>query len=118
MNVLAFVLMGLQARLIFERLSPEQRWGSLVFGLSGGENPKLPAYRLVVRFNSTRETVIVDLHSLSSLICNLYWSPIVRPLYFRHASVVDGHINRSAADFDSGCDLSMSGNPHSSRHIS
>jgi monovalent cation/hydrogen antiporter len=33
-NVLAFVLMGLQARLIIERLSPEQRWGSLVFGLS------------------------------------------------------------------------------------
>jgi NhaP-type Na+/H+ or K+/H+ antiporter len=33
-NVLAFVLMGLQARMIIERLSPEQRWGSLVFGLS------------------------------------------------------------------------------------
>jgi monovalent cation/hydrogen antiporter len=33
-NVLAFVLMGLQARLIIERLSPEQRWGSLEFGLS------------------------------------------------------------------------------------
>ena len=33
-NVLAFVLMGLQARPIIERLSPEQRWGSLVFGLS------------------------------------------------------------------------------------
>jgi monovalent cation/hydrogen antiporter len=33
-NVLAFVLMGLQARLIIERLSPEQRWGSLVFALS------------------------------------------------------------------------------------
>ena len=33
-NVLAFVLMGLQARLIIERLSPEQRWGSLVFGMS------------------------------------------------------------------------------------
>src|ERR1700719_1402204 len=33
-NVLAFGLMGLQARLIIERLSPEQRWGSLVFGLS------------------------------------------------------------------------------------
>src|SRR6202048_1299320 len=33
-NVLAFVLMGLQARLIIERLSPEQRWGSLGFGLS------------------------------------------------------------------------------------
>ena len=33
-NVLAFVLMGSQARLIIERLSPEQRWGSLVFGLS------------------------------------------------------------------------------------
>jgi monovalent cation/hydrogen antiporter len=32
-NVLAFVLMGLQARPIIERLSPEQRWGSLVFGL-------------------------------------------------------------------------------------
>jgi monovalent cation/hydrogen antiporter len=32
-NVLAFVLMGLQARLIIERLSPEQRWVSLVFGL-------------------------------------------------------------------------------------
>src|SRR2546423_1500292 len=26
--------MGLQARVIIERLSPEQRWGSLVFGLS------------------------------------------------------------------------------------
>ena len=33
-NVLAFVLMGLQARPIIDRLSPEQRWGSLVFGLS------------------------------------------------------------------------------------
>jgi Na+/H+ antiporter len=33
-NVLAFVLMGLQARPIIERLSPEQRWGSLLFGLS------------------------------------------------------------------------------------
>jgi CPA1 family monovalent cation:H+ antiporter len=33
-NVLAFVLMGLQARTIIERLSPEQRWGSLVFALS------------------------------------------------------------------------------------
>ena len=33
-NVLAFVLMGLQARTIIERLSPDQRWGSLVFGLS------------------------------------------------------------------------------------
>ena len=33
-NVLAFVLMGLQARTIIERLSPEQRWSSLVFGLS------------------------------------------------------------------------------------
>jgi Na+/H+ antiporter len=33
-NVLAFVLMGLQARPIIERLSPEQRWGSLVFGLT------------------------------------------------------------------------------------
>ena len=33
-NVLAFVLMGLRARMIIERLSPEQRWGSLVFGLS------------------------------------------------------------------------------------
>jgi Na+/H+ antiporter len=32
-NVLAFVLMGLQARPIIERLSPEQRWGSLLFGL-------------------------------------------------------------------------------------
>jgi CPA1 family monovalent cation:H+ antiporter len=32
--VLAFVLMGLQARPIIERLSPEQRWGSLVFGLT------------------------------------------------------------------------------------
>src|SRR6202040_4379810 len=28
------VLMGLQARPIIERLSPEQRWGSLVFGLT------------------------------------------------------------------------------------
>jgi monovalent cation/hydrogen antiporter len=33
-NVLAFVLMGLHARMIIEPLSPEQRWGSLVFGLS------------------------------------------------------------------------------------
>jgi CPA1 family monovalent cation:H+ antiporter len=33
-NVLAFVLMGLQARPIIERLSPDQRWGSLAFGLS------------------------------------------------------------------------------------
>jgi Na+/H+ antiporter len=33
-NVLAFVLMGLQFRPIIERLSEEQRWGSLVFGLS------------------------------------------------------------------------------------
>ena len=33
-NVLAFVLMGLQARPIIERLSPDERWGSLAFGLS------------------------------------------------------------------------------------
>ena len=33
-NVLAFVLMGLQARPIIERLSPERRWGSLVFALT------------------------------------------------------------------------------------
>jgi monovalent cation/hydrogen antiporter len=33
-NVLAFVLIGLQARPIVESLSPEQRWGSLAFGLS------------------------------------------------------------------------------------
>jgi len=33
-NVLAFVLMGLQARHIIERLSESQRWGSLLFGLS------------------------------------------------------------------------------------
>jgi CPA1 family monovalent cation:H+ antiporter len=33
-NVLAFVLMGLQARRIIERLSDEQRWSSLLFGLS------------------------------------------------------------------------------------
>src|SRR5439155_19963605 len=33
-NVLAFVLLGLQARTIIERWSPEQRWGSLVFGLT------------------------------------------------------------------------------------
>ena len=33
-NVLAFLLMGLQARPIIERLSLEQRWGSLAFGLS------------------------------------------------------------------------------------
>ena len=33
-NVLAFVLMGLQARPIIERLSPNERWGSLAFGLS------------------------------------------------------------------------------------
>jgi Na+/H+ antiporter len=33
-NVLAFVLMGLQARPIIERLSEAQRWGSLLFALS------------------------------------------------------------------------------------
>jgi monovalent cation/hydrogen antiporter len=33
-NVLAFVLMGLQARRIIERLSEEQRWRSLLFGLA------------------------------------------------------------------------------------
>jgi Na+/H+ antiporter len=33
-NVLAFVLMGLQARRIIERLSPEQLWGSLLFASS------------------------------------------------------------------------------------
>jgi monovalent cation/hydrogen antiporter len=33
-NVLAFVLMGLQARRIIERLSEEQRWSSLLFGLA------------------------------------------------------------------------------------
>jgi len=33
-NVLAFVLMGLQARHIIERLSETERWGSLLFGLS------------------------------------------------------------------------------------
>jgi monovalent cation/hydrogen antiporter len=33
-NVLAFVLMGLQGRTIIDRLSAEQRWGSLVFALS------------------------------------------------------------------------------------
>mgnify|MGYP003694382977 CR=1 FL=1 len=33
-NVLAFVLMGLQARHIIERLSEAERWGSLLFGLS------------------------------------------------------------------------------------
>jgi monovalent cation/hydrogen antiporter len=33
-NVLAFVLMGLQARRIIERLSDEQRWSSLLIGLS------------------------------------------------------------------------------------
>jgi monovalent cation/hydrogen antiporter len=33
-NVLAFVLMGLQGRTIIDRLSPEQRWGSLVFALN------------------------------------------------------------------------------------
>jgi monovalent cation/hydrogen antiporter len=32
-NVMAFVLMGLQARNIIERLSEEQRWTSLLFGL-------------------------------------------------------------------------------------
>jgi monovalent cation/hydrogen antiporter len=32
-NVLAFLLMGLQARQIIERLSPEQLWGSLVSAL-------------------------------------------------------------------------------------
>jgi monovalent cation/hydrogen antiporter len=33
-NVLAFVLMGLQARRIIERLSEEQRWHSLLLGLA------------------------------------------------------------------------------------
>jgi CPA1 family monovalent cation:H+ antiporter len=33
-NVLAFVLMGLQARHIIERLSETERWGSLLVGLS------------------------------------------------------------------------------------
>jgi Na+/H+ antiporter len=33
-NVLAFVLMGLQGRRIIERLSDEQRWSSLLIGLS------------------------------------------------------------------------------------
>ena len=33
-NVLAFVLMGLQARHIIERLSEAERWGSLLVGLS------------------------------------------------------------------------------------
>ena len=33
LNVLAFVLMGLQARPIIDRLSPEQRWDSLILGL-------------------------------------------------------------------------------------
>ena len=43
-NVLAFALMGLQARTIIERLSPEQRWGSLVFALG------VLALVIVVRF--------------------------------------------------------------------
>jgi len=33
-NVLAFVLMGLQARPIIERLSADQRWSSLIFGMA------------------------------------------------------------------------------------
>ena len=33
-NVLAFVLMGLQARPIIERLSPDERWHSLALGLA------------------------------------------------------------------------------------
>jgi len=36
---------------------------ALVFGLSGGENPKVPRYRLNIQLASTRETVIVDLTS-------------------------------------------------------
>ncbi len=36
---------------------------SLVFNLSGGTNPKVPAYRLNITMNSTRLSVIVDLTS-------------------------------------------------------
>ena len=48
--------------------SPEARIAvdirnSLLFGLNGGSNPTLPAYRLNIRMSSTRLTVIVDLTS-------------------------------------------------------
>jgi len=36
---------------------------SLLFNLSGGSDPKLPAYRLNIQMSSTRLTVIVDLTS-------------------------------------------------------
>ena len=36
---------------------------SLLFGLNGGSNPTLPAYRLNIAMQSTRLTVIVDLSS-------------------------------------------------------
>ena len=48
--------------------SPEARIAvdvrnALVFQLTGGTNPTLPAYRLNIRMNSSRLTVIVDLTS-------------------------------------------------------
>lgn len=36
---------------------------SLLFNLSGGTNPKVPAYRLNITMNSTRLSIIVDLAS-------------------------------------------------------
>ena len=53
-NVLAFVLMGLQARHIIERLSEAERWGSLLVGLSvlgiviATRIAWIAAYRLIV----------------------------------------------------------------------
>src|SRR5262249_20065435 len=48
--------------------SPEARIAvdvrnSLLFNLNGGDNPKVPAYRLNIQMSSTRLTVIVDLTS-------------------------------------------------------
>ena len=53
-NVLAFVLMGLQARHIIERLSETERWGSLLVGLSilgiviATRIAWIAAYRLII----------------------------------------------------------------------
>src|SRR6476619_6143967 len=53
-NVLAFVLMGLQARHIIERLSEAERWGSLLVGLSvlgiviATRIAWIAAYRLII----------------------------------------------------------------------
>ena len=57
-NVLAFVLMGLQARHIIERLSEAERWGSLLVGLSvlgiviATRIAWIAAYRLIVEFGA------------------------------------------------------------------